>query len=218
MNRSGPALEFIFGTQSNGGNTMSKSTVGILKMRRRSDVSKLTVAYCAFGLVMVLAQVAFGGGASEFCATTYKEVENSKSTALKAAMKVIREQEFRNKSNGTHLEFLKSDQILAQTQTTSLLGAYEKESGVVKICEANDGKLTISGFLSESPIEIKFQSETCFKLSGGLASLAGEERTSFCHGKIPDVVLQARVKSESSDQQRAVAKNPRNSNGSSTIE
>jgi hypothetical protein len=187
-------------------------------MRRHSDVSKLTVAYCAFGLFMVLAQVALAGESGEICATTYKQVEESKSPGLKAAIAVIREQEFRNKSNGTHLEFLKSDQILVQTETTSFLGAYETESGVVKICEDKSGKLTIAGFMSESPIEIKFQDDHCFKLSGGLASLAPEDRTSFCHGKIPDVVLQARTKYQSEDKQKSVAKTPRQTNGRSTIE
>jgi hypothetical protein len=181
---------------------MSKSTIGILKMRRHSDLSKLTVAYCTFGLIMVLAQVAFS---AEICATTYKEVEASNSALLKAGMKVIKDEGFRNRSNGTHLEFLKGDQIMVKSQTTTgfLDNTFKTDTGVIKICD-RDGALSISSFLTGGETNIEFLDKDCFKLSGGLASLAGE-RAIFCHGTVPEHVQAVRLEAEKEQRAKSVA-------------
>ncbi|CAN5494975.1 hypothetical protein BH10BDE1_BH10BDE1_23570 [soil metagenome] len=173
-------------------------------MRRHSDLSKLTIAYCVFGIIMGMAQVAFS--ADEVCATTFKEVEASNSAALKAGLKIIKEHEFRNKSNGTHLEFLKGEQIMVKSQTTTGFtdNTYKSESGVIKICD-KDGVTTIESLLAPGKTEVQFQGDNCFKLTGGLASLAGD-RATFCHGTIPDHVAEVLKQSQSVDKRKEVAR------------
>lgn len=184
---------------------MRKRTGGFLKMRRQADFNRLVFAYCAAGLVLAFAQVAFS--ADETCAATYSEIENSKSPAMRAVAPILRGQSFTNLSNGTHLKFDNSNRINMSFYSTTGTGDKDLDfkEGSIKLCESA-GKFEITSVLSSTPASVEFETP-CFKVVGFKGAMMGK-KASFCPGKMPFQVSAAKKRDDDKHNRGAVASHP----------
>ncbi len=178
---------------------------GVLNLRRKTDLSRLIFAYCAFGLIFGFAQIAMAG---EFCSKSYSEIEKSGSPALKEAVKNFRGKNLTNKTDTTHLKFADDDRImmLFLSTTNPKGGELEKVEGVVEICEVRD-IFKFSSPLYNEPLIVIFEAEGCFRI-GGVAGAIKGDKVHFCPGKMPHQVQAAIALDE---QSRTLASQPKSS-------
>ena len=186
-------------------------------LRRERDRTRFILFYCITGLILIFGQTAFS---EEICATSFAEMKTMPSVTIpKIAAQLEKSKGFTNKTNRSHIKFNNPDgtngrMIVSYYSTHDKDGSFEFVEGTLKVCE-DDGKITIDSLPTGRRDLYFFEANNCFKVSGGLATLASNDQKTFCLGDMPSTVqlaMEAKAKND-----RALAGNSAVSNNAGDV-
>lgn len=160
-----------------------------LNMRRNTDISVLIFAYCAFGLILGFAQIAFS---NEICATTYSGMERSDSPLLKKAAPQMRGIAMTNTSATSHIRFGHGNRLEFAVLSTDKNGVLQMKEGTFEVCD-DGGVIKVASFLTSFRAKVEVR-DSCFHVIGAqgeAAEKANPGSANFCPGPVPTKIQAA---------------------------
>ncbi len=171
-----------------------------ISLRRESDRTRWLIAYCLTGIVFLFTQAAVAD--DEICATTLKEMQDSKSAGIKSLAEKIAaagKGGFNNQTRTSHIVFKSPDgpegrmvfefHSTTKTDDPNDPGDYELADGSAKICDNGRGALKLVA-PTFGAVNLSMP-DGCFRLHIMFGSSA---RTTFCEGSMPSHIASAREK------------------------